>query len=91
LVGEKACFYVTLSVRIIIYCGCMWIFIMGAWKESQHGSQQFDKAQHEYKQHMTKVLYMWKTWHIVLVGIIDHGGTFDFSILKIKLRMSSLS
>jgi hypothetical protein len=25
-------------------CGCMWILIMGAWLESQQGSQQFDKT-----------------------------------------------
>ena len=30
-------------------CGCTWILIMGAFWESQQGSQQFDKAQHDNK------------------------------------------
>ena len=31
-VDEKACFCITLSVRVsILFCGCTWILIMGAW------------------------------------------------------------
>jgi hypothetical protein len=55
-------------------CGCTWILIMGAWKESQHWSQQFDKAHHEYKQHMTKGFYMQRICHMALVGNIHHWG-----------------
>jgi len=52
--GWMACFCVTLSVRVSTFIsGCTWILIMGAWRESQQGSQQFDKAQHDNKQHMS--------------------------------------
>jgi hypothetical protein len=51
--------------------------------------KQFDKAHHECKQHMTKVL-IW-TCHMTLVGILNHWETFDFSIWKWNLWISSLS
>ena len=44
--GWKDMFCVTLSVRVSNFiCGCTCVLIMGAWWESQQGSQQFDKAQ----------------------------------------------
>ena len=46
---------------------------MGAWRESQQGSQQFDKAQCENEQHMTKVLY-----HMALVGNAIIEELFNF-------------
>jgi hypothetical protein len=49
IVDGRACFWVTLSVSQHLFGGCTWILIMDAWKESQHRSQQFDKAQQEYK------------------------------------------
>jgi hypothetical protein len=43
--GWKTCFCITLSVRVNSFIGgCTCVLIMGAWWESQQGSQQFDKS-----------------------------------------------
>jgi hypothetical protein len=49
---------------------------MGAWRESQQGSLQFDKAQCKYKQHMTKALYH---------GILSYGLGRDYNHLMSML------
>ena len=77
LVDGKTCFCVTLSVRVsILFYGCTWILIMGSWRESRQGSQQFDKAQCKYKQHMTKVLYH---------GILSYGLGRNYNHLRSML------
>ena len=63
---------------------------MGAWRESQQGSQQFDKAQCINKQHMTKV-WIWISCHMALVGIHNHWGTFDFIIFESKISGCQVS
>jgi hypothetical protein len=83
--GWMACSCITLSIRVnILYLECTWILIMGAWKESQQGSQQFDKAQHEYKQHMS-IRFLQSILSYGFGRIYHHWVTFfNFSILKMK-------
>ena len=49
---------------------------MGAWRGSQQGSQQFDKDQHDNKQHMTKVFIV-EWYHMALVGYIIIEELFE--------------
>ena len=72
-------------------CGCMWILIMGAWRESQHGSQQFDKAQYKYKQHILRFCIM-EYCHMALVGLIsfeEHANQVFYFIKKSQVLCKS--
>jgi hypothetical protein len=81
--GCMAYFCETLSVRVIIlFLGCTWILIMGAWQESHTGHNNLTKLN----------MITSSIWLRFLRCVMSHGfgrtyhhwGTFHFTIFKNK-------
>ena len=60
-------------------CTCLW-----SRKHEEHLTRvtQFDKTQHNIKQHMCKVFH--GIWHMALVGLAYHWETCLFELFKNK-------